>query len=86
MSEIRVVSIDGLRRRLAVALADDVLLRQRFDRALSDQDEKLIESAMDSLRLYPTAVRERVEEVLLTWLFDGPEDLADLPVIGRSRH
>ena len=86
MGEIRVVSIDGLRRRLAAALADDVLLRERFDRALADQDEKLIEGAMDSLRLYPKAVRERVEEVLLTWLFDGPDDFADLPAVGRGGH
>lgn len=86
MGGIRIVSIDGLRRRLAVALADDVLLQQRFDRALRDQDESLIEGAMDSLSLYPTAVRQRVEEVLLTWLFDGPDDFADLPVAGRASH
>jgi hypothetical protein len=86
MSAIRLVSIEGLRRRLAAALADQPLLLQRFDRALRDQDEKLIEAAMDSLRLYPAQLRERVETVLLTWLFDGPDDFADLPSATRTRH
>jgi hypothetical protein len=86
MSGVRVVSIDGLRRRLAQALADHVLLQQRFDRALRDQDEKQIDAVMDSLQLYPAALRERVEEVLLAWLFDGPDDFVDLPVAGQARH
>lgn len=84
MDGMRLVSIDGLRRRLAASLADQPLLQLRFDRALSGQDERLIEEAMDSLRLYPAPVRERVETVLLTWLFDAPDEFAALPASSRA--
>lgn len=86
MTAARLVSIEGLRRRLAQALADQPLLLQRFDRALRDQDEALVEEAMDSLRLYPAALRERVEAVLLTWLFDAPDSVGDPPIQGVTRH
>ncbi|HMR32857.1 MAG TPA: hypothetical protein PKA13_25275 [Geminicoccaceae bacterium] len=83
MAGIRLVSIDGLRRRLSAALADEPLLRQRFERALATQDEALIEAAMDCLRLYPAPLRERVEAELITWLFDQPDDL---PVTQQRSH
>ena len=83
MGGVRLVSIDALRRRLASALADEPLLLQRFDRALLAQDEALIEAAMDCLRLYPAALRERVEAELITWLFDQPDDV---PLAHRLRH
>lgn len=88
LARIRTISVDGLRHRLAQALVGEPLLQQRFDRALATRDEKLVDAAMDSLRLYPTELREQVEEILLTWLFDGPfdvpSDLACLP--GEARH
>lgn len=83
MGGVRLVSIDGLRRRLATALADEPLLLQRFERALRTQDEALIETAMDCLRLYPAPLRERVEAELISWLFDQPDDV---PVTHRLRH
>lgn len=88
LARIRTVSVDGLRHRLAQALVGEPLLQQRFDRALATRDEKLVDAAMDSLRLYPIELREQVEEILLTWLFDGPSDgpggLAGLP--GEARN
>lgn len=86
MGGIRLVSIDGLRRRLVAVLAEEPLLLQRFDRALRERDERLVEAAMDSLRLYPAPLRERVEAVLLTWLFDGPDDVVELPAATEARH
>ena len=85
MGGVRLVSIDGLRHRLAAALADEPLLLLRFDRALRDQDERLVEIAMDSLCLYPAPLRERVETVLLSWLFDTPDDFAALPTATRAQ-
>lgn len=87
MARIKTVSVDGLRHRLAQALVGEPLLQQRFDRALATRDEKAVDAAMDSLRLYPVELREQVEEILLTWLFDGPfdgpGDVASLPETAR---
>ena len=88
MSDVRVISTEGLRSKLKDALGDDSLLFQRFDLALRDQDERLIEIAMDSLRLYPETVRAQVEETLLDWLFggDAADGLADLPTANARAH
>ncbi|HET6466804.1 MAG TPA: hypothetical protein VFG43_00350, partial [Geminicoccaceae bacterium] len=46
---------------------------RRFARSLHDEDERGLTEAMDSLVLYPPAVRERVEQALVRWLFDDGE-------------
>jgi hypothetical protein len=72
MIPFQLVPIEDLRRRLRAALGRDSLLCQRFDAALHRQDEARIAAAMDALRLYPAAVQEQVEAVMLDWLQDGP--------------
>ena len=71
--EPRTVCLDALRRYLADALGEDTLLYRRFARSLKDADERGLTDAMDSLALYPPAVRARVEQALLRWLFDDAE-------------
>lgn len=71
--EPRTVCLDTLRRHLADALGEDTLLYRRFARSLTDADERGLTDAMDSLVLYPPAVRARVEQALLRWLFDDAD-------------
>ena len=88
MSNIRVVSIRGLRRRLEELLGSDSPLFRSFDEAFATEDEDAMQMAMDCLGQYPEKVRKDVEAVLLNWLFD-PEDasgLLDLPAASPSHH
>lgn len=73
MDGLRVVSLESLRLRLRELLGDESLLFQRFDVAFRRQDETMVAAAMDSLRLYPAAVRTEVEEIILGWLFDAAD-------------
>lgn len=73
VSNIRVVAFDGLLHRLAEQLGQDSLLYQRFDFALRHKDENAIDSAMQSLSMYPEQTREAVENAMLGWLFGSSE-------------
>jgi hypothetical protein len=68
MSQVSLVALDDLGRRLRRMLGHDSLVARRFDRALHRQDEVAIAAALDALRLYPVEERERVEAVLTEWL------------------
>lgn len=78
MSSVRIVTMAGLRSRLASILGVDSLLFRRFDKALANRDEVAIQAAMSSLRLYPASIRRQVESALLDWLFD-PETMPAQP-------
>lgn len=71
MSEVRIVSFDGLLDDLKQVLGDESLLFERFEFALQHKDEDAIDAAMQSLKLYPQTTREAVEEAILGWLFTG---------------
>lgn len=71
MPERRIAALEELRARLGSLLGEDTLLYRRFDTALRRRDPELAGAAMDSLRLYPPAMRRRVEEALLAWLFSS---------------
>lgn len=75
----RIVGIDGLRERLRVLLGADSLLFRRFDRALSTRDPDRVTAAIDALALYPAELHRAVEDLLLSWLLDGPVE----PPLGR---
>ena len=77
--QARAVELGTLCRHLADALGEDALLYRRFARGLEGGDERALTEVMDSLALYPSAVRARVEEALLRWLFDGAQAAADAP-------
>jgi hypothetical protein len=69
MSAVRVVTLDGLLRRLEQVLGVDDLLYRRFARGLRLEDERCLATAMSSLRLYPDEVRRLVEDTVMGWLF-----------------
>ncbi len=80
MSNVRLISLNGLRNQLREALGADDLLFRRFDLALSATDDKKIEAAMDCLKSYPAETREKVEDTMIRWLFDAKDNsgLADI--------
>jgi len=88
MSDLRVVSFDGLRERLAQELGEDNLLYRRFEQALTQRDPDLVAAAMDSLALYPEAMRNQVQNALLAWLFNPSDNsgLAALPAASSAKH
>lgn len=69
MSQVRIISFDGLLFQLKTILGEDSLLFQRFDFALRHRDENAIDAAMQSLNVYPESTRKDVEEAMLSWLF-----------------
>ena len=77
MSDVRVVSFDGLRSRLRSALGEESKLFEQFDEALEKQDDELVNKVMESLNYYPPATRKLVQDELLAWLFD-PSDASGL--------
>ena len=74
MTEPRVVSLQGLLRRLEEVLGRDSLLFKRFEQGLQREDEKRLTEAMTSLRLYPQATRQLVEDTVMSWLFGAREE------------
>ena len=86
MSDVRVISLNGLKERLRDVLGDEPELLARFDRALADEDEMLIQDAMDALGRCPAPLRERAHDAMLAWLFDPADNsgLADLPTASRA--
>ena len=84
MHDVRIISLDGLLRRLEDVLGTDSLLYRRFHHGLRTEDERCLAEAMSSLRLYPDEVRRRVEDTVMSWLFGaggdaGPNRLGAAP-------
>jgi hypothetical protein len=69
MNDVRIISLDGLLRRLEDVLGGDSLLYHRFHQGLRLEDERCLAEAMTSLRLYPHDVRRLVEDTVMGWLF-----------------
>jgi hypothetical protein len=69
MSDVRIVTLDCLLRRLETVLGKDSLLLRRFEHGLRLEDERCLSDAMSSLRLYPDAIRRSVEDAVMGWLF-----------------
>jgi hypothetical protein len=69
MNDVRIISLDGLLRRLEDVLGSDSLLYHRFHQGLRLEDERCLAEAMTSLRLYPQDVRRLVEDTVMGWLF-----------------
>jgi hypothetical protein len=74
MSDVRVVSLDALLKRLEEVLGRDSLLFRRFEEGLRFEDERSLTDAMSSLRLYPDEIRQIVEGTLMSWLFGAREE------------
>ena len=83
MSEVRIVSLNGLKARLRDVLDEDPELLARFDRALSSDDEDLIQEAMDELGRCPPLMRAKAHDAMIAWLFDPSDNsgLGDLPAV-----
>jgi hypothetical protein len=84
MDDVRIISLDGLLRRLEDVLGTDSLLYRRFHQGLRLEDERCLADAMASLRLYPDEVRRLVEDTVMSWLFGargdaGPNRLGAAP-------
>ena len=88
MSDVRVVSLNGLQKRLEKVLASEPALVARFEAAFATQNEDLVQEAMDALAGCPEDVRGKAHDEMLAWLFDGNDNsgLADLPTAGRGAH
>lgn len=88
MSTVRVVSFIGLRLRLSALLGDGSPLYAHFARALESRDEGDLKLAIDALEASPVAMREKVQNVLVEWLFDHEDasGLADLPAASQALH
>jgi hypothetical protein len=69
MSDIRVVTLECLLRRLEDVLGHNSLLYHRFVQGLRHEDEGCLSDAMVSLRLYPDEIRRGVEDTVMSWLF-----------------
>jgi hypothetical protein len=69
MTDVRIITLDSLLRRLEEVLGADSLLYYRFDQGLRFEDERCLTDAMSSLRLYPDDIRRLVEDTVMSWLF-----------------
>jgi hypothetical protein len=69
MSDVRIVTLDDLLRRLEEVLGPDSLLYYRFEQGLRFENERCLTDAMGSLALYPDATRRLVEDTVMGWLF-----------------
>jgi hypothetical protein len=69
MSDIRVITLECLLRRLEDVLGRNSLLYHRFVQGLRHEDEGCLTDAMVSLRLYPDEIRRMVEDTVMSWLF-----------------
>jgi hypothetical protein len=74
MNDVRIISLDGLLRRLEDVLGTDSLLYRRFLQGFRLEDERCLAEAMGSLRLYPDEVRRLVEDEVMSWLFGARGD------------
>jgi hypothetical protein len=69
MTDVRIITLDSLLRRLEEVLGANSLLYHRFDQGLRFEDERCLTDAMSSLRLYPDDIRRLVEDTVMSWLF-----------------
>jgi hypothetical protein len=69
VGDIRVITLEGLLRRLEDVLGNNSLLYHRFVQGLHHEDEGCLSDAMISLRLYPDEIRRMVEDTVMSWLF-----------------
>jgi hypothetical protein len=74
MSDVRIITLDCLLRRLEEVLGSDSLLFHRFQYGLRQEDEQCLADAMNSLRLYPDEIRRLVEDTVMSWLFGARGD------------
>lgn len=74
MSDIRVITLEGLLCRLEGVLGHNSLLYHRFVQGLRHEDEDCLSHAMISLRLYPDEIRRLVEDTVMSWLFGARGD------------
>jgi hypothetical protein len=74
MSDIRVITLEGLLCRLEDVLGHNSLLYHRFVQGLRHEDEDCLSDAMISLRLYPDEIRRLVEDTVMSWLFGARGD------------
>jgi hypothetical protein len=72
---VRIITLECLLRRLAELLGTNNLLYRRFEQGLLQEDERSLNDAMNSLRLYPDDVRRVVEDTVMSWLFGARGDL-----------
>ncbi len=88
MSTVRVVSFNALRRRLGAALGATSPLFAQFARALDSRDSGDLEAAIEALEACPEPLRQRVQAVLVEWLFDAEDTsgLLDLPPATEAVH
>ena len=75
MTDVRIITLDSLLRRLQEVLGADSLLYHRFDQGLRFEDERSLTDAMTSLRLYPDEIRRLVEDTVMSWLFGARSDV-----------
>ena len=80
MSDIRVITLDCLLRRLEDVLGRNSLLYHRFAQGLRHEDEGCLTDAMVSLRLYPDEIRRSVEDTVMSWLFGTRGEVAAGPM------
>jgi len=74
MSDVRVITLEGLLCRLEHVLGHNSLLYHRFVQGLRHEDEGCLSDAMVSLRLYPDEIRRLVEDTVMSWLFGARGD------------
>jgi hypothetical protein len=73
---LKLARLDALRTRLSDALADRPALARVFEDALTRHDEAALGVAFEALHAGPAEARERVEAVILDWLFGGDGEIA----------
>lgn len=85
MTDVRIVTLDHLLKRLETVLGPNSLLYHRFEEGLRFEDERSLTDAMRSLRLYPDHVRSLVENTVMGWLFGSrEEDLIETSDVHRT--
>jgi hypothetical protein len=81
MTDIRVITLECLLRRLEGVLGPNSLLYHRFVQGLRHEDEGCLTDAMVSLRLYPDEIRRLVEDTVMSWLFGTRGDAIASPLV-----
>ncbi|SNB60608.1 hypothetical protein SAMN07250955_1025 [Arboricoccus pini] len=76
--DVRLVSLENLRRGLGEILGRDSLIFRRFERAFIDNSPDLLDAAVAALKLYPAPTQAAVDDLLVSWLF-GANALPETP-------
>lgn len=84
--DVRLVSLENLRRGLGEILGRDSLIFRRFERAFIDNDPALLDAAVAALKLYPEPTQAAVDDLLVSWLFGAStlSEPADARLNGRG--